>query len=200
MSGVKKEIEAKFYLARLDDVRDAVRSLDGRQIAGRILERNLRFDTADRVLSSGQSLLRLRQDQSAVLTFKHAESIEVRTEIEVIVDDFDATKTLLEMLGFNVFFIYEKYRETYALEPCTIMLDELPYGHFVEIEGESLDEVKQIARELNLPWEKRAKLNYLSLFHSLKQKLQLQFRDATFENFSGLAAVQPDDLDLKYAQ
>ncbi len=200
MSGVKVEIEAKFYLSRLDDIRKTIEALDGHLRTALVLERNLRFDTADRALSSNHSLLRLRKDRSSLLTYKHAVSIEERTEIEVGVEDFDTTRTLLEMLGYEVFFIYEKYRETYTLGSCSIMLDELPFGHFIEIEGESLDAVKKTAARLHLSWGKRVKLNYLSMFHSLKQKLELQFRDATFENFSGLAEVQPDDLDLKYAQ
>jgi adenylate cyclase class 2 len=200
VSGVKVEIEAKFYLPSLDDIRETIKALDGHLCSARVLERNLRFDTANRTLSSNHSLLRLRQDRSALLTFKHAVSVEERTEIEVGVEDFDTTRALLERLGYEVYFIYEKYRETYALGPCSIMLDELPFGHFIEIEGNSLDEVKKTAAKLNLPWKKRVRMNYLSLFHSLKQKLQLRFRDATFDNFSRLPAVQPDDLDLKYAQ
>jgi adenylate cyclase class 2 len=200
VSGVKVEIEAKFYLPRLDDIRETIEALDGRLLTARVLERNLRFDTANRALSSNHSLLRLRQDRSSLLTFKHAVSIEERTEIEVGVEDFDTTRALLEMLGYEVFFIYEKYRETYALGSCSIMLDELPFGHFIEIEGESLDAVKSTAARLDLPWKNRVKMNYLSLFHSLKQKLKLHFRDATFDNFSGLAEVQPGDLDINYAQ
>lgn len=199
MSGVKKEIEAKFYLPQLDELRARIDFLGGHLATGRILERNLRFDTSDRDLSNEHSLLRLRQDRSAVLTYKHAVSNEERTEIEVIVDDFDTTKILLEMLGFEVFFIYEKYRETYTLEPCSIMLDELPFGFFVEIEGNSLDDVKQMSSELDLSWKKRVKKNYLSLFHTLQQSLQLPFRNATFENFSATTKIQPDDLGLKYA-
>ncbi len=199
MSGVKKEIEAKFYLPQLDDIRPRINSLGGKLTSSRIFERNLRFDTSDRQLSGEHSLLRLRQDRSAVLAYKHAASVEVRTEIEVEVDDFETTRILLEKLGFEVFFIYEKYRETYTLEPCSIMLDELPFGYFIEIEGNSLDDVKRVSSKLDLSWKKRAKMNYLSLFHTLQQRLQLPFRDATFENFSGIAAIQPNDLGLKYA-
>lgn len=197
MSGVKKEIEAKFYLPQLDDIRARIDSLGGHLATSRILERNLRFDTSDGNLSDEHTVLRLRQDRSAVLTYKRPVSIEERTEIEIKVDDFDTARILLEMLGFEVFFIYEKYRETYTLEPCIIMLDELPFGDFVEIEGNSLDDVKRMSSRLDLPWEKRVKMNYLSLFQALQQRLQLPFRDATFENFSTITAVQPDDLGLK---
>jgi adenylate cyclase class 2 len=199
VSGVYKEIEAKFYLPQLDDIRAQIQSLDGYLLKSRILEHNLRFDTASRDLSGRHSLLRLRQDQSTILTYKHADSVVERTEIEIEVNDFDTTKALLEAIGFEAFFIYEKYRETYSLKPCTIMLDELPFGHFIEIEGESLEDVKQIAAKLDLPWEKRVKRNYPSLFYALQKKLNLPFRDATFENFSGLAAIQSTDLDLHYA-
>jgi adenylate cyclase class 2 len=197
--GVTKEIEAKFYLPQLDDVRARIETLGGHLETSRILERNLRFDTTDGDLSDKHTVLRLRQDRSTVLTYKRAVSVEERTEIEIGVDDFETAKLLLEMLGFEVFFIYEKYRETHILGACTIMLDELPFGDFVEIEGHSLADLEWMASKLGLPWKNRVKMNYLSLFQRLQQKLQLPFRDATFDNFSDMAAIQPDDLGLEFA-
>ena len=61
-----------------------------------------------------------------------------RTEIEFGVDDFAKAKQFLEHLGYQSILVYEKYRTTYELDHAHIMLDELPYGNFIEIEGEDL--------------------------------------------------------------
>ena len=58
-----------------------------------------------------------------------------RFEAEVNVGDFANTKLILEKLGFMVTASYEKYRSTFFLDNTEIVLDELPFGNFVEIEG-----------------------------------------------------------------
>ncbi|MEN8242722.1 MAG: hypothetical protein ABFS17_12420, partial [Chloroflexota bacterium] len=65
-----------------------------------------------------------------------------------------------------------------------ITVDELPYGEFVEIEGENDQQIRDMADKLKLNWDNAVLNNYLGLFHKLKQQEKFQFRDLTFENFS----------------
>ena len=60
---------------------------------------------------------------------------KVREETEARVSDFSAMEAILGKIGFRPFFIYEKFREVFALDGVLVMLDETPIGNFLEIEG-----------------------------------------------------------------
>jgi len=192
----EREIEAKFYLPQLNDIRKRVLDRGGHLLVPRLLERNLRFDTPDGRLHADHEVLRLRQDIRTTLAYKRSHSAEERTEVELEVDDFHTARSLLLALGYRVVFTYEKYRETFTLDQTKIMLDELPFGCFVEIEGPSLMVIEQAASTLGLEWNNRIKPSYLDLFYTLQQRLNLPFADATFDNFSSCPTIEPTDLGL----
>jgi adenylate cyclase, class 2 len=194
------EIEAKFYLHHLADMRQKLLELGARLLASRSLEKNFRFDTPDRSLSRTGSVLRLRQDRMVHLTYKApGASADIRREIELEVDDLNAARAFLEALGFERVFYYEKYREVFTLEPVQVMLDELPFGCFLEIEGESLSEIMQAARQLALDWDRRIPHSYPALFERLRRSLDLPFNDATFAGFSGRPRIRAADLAVREA-
>jgi adenylate cyclase class 2 len=195
----EKEFEAKFLLSLPNNIRQSLLDMGGRVLVPRVFERNLRFDINDGFLSANKKVLRLRQDNLTTLTYKFSKSIEERIEIEIEVDNFRTTRGLLQALGYNVVFTYEKYRETFLLDPVHIMLDELPFGHFMEIEGTSLKMVERAATALGMQWEIRIKRSYMELFDVLAQNLDLTFSDATFANFANMNAIKPMDLGLDYA-
>jgi adenylate cyclase class 2 len=200
MGGSEAEIEAKFYLHHLADVRQNLLLLGGRLQSPRLLERNLRFDTPDRRLHRTGVVLRLRQDRTAHLTFKTpGGSPEVRHEIEFEVDDLEAARSFLEALGFETVFVYEKYREVFLLDPVRVMLDELPFGCFVEIEGDSLPDIMHAAEQLGFAWERRIPASYPALFERIRSSLGLPFGDATFANFSCRPRIKADDLAVQEA-
>ncbi len=194
-----REIEAKFYLRHLALVRRRLLALGGRLLVSRQLERNLRFDTPQGALTAAGQVLRLRQDSQIMLTYKRRLSGEERQEIEVEVDDLAASQALLEALGFRIFARYEKYRETFQLGPVKVMLDEMPYGCFVEVEGPTLQAVARAAADLGLEWERRIEASYMELFERLRRRLDLPFRDATFANFQGHPSASAEDLGVRDA-
>ncbi len=170
-------------------------------IQPRTFEVNLRFDTSNGDLTREGRVLRLRKDDRARLTYKdNSQQIEgalSRREIEFVVNDFDSAKQFIEALGYEVVFIYEKYRTTFEYKGAHIMLDELPYGNFVEIEGE-LEMLQPIAEELHLGWDKAIPASYHALFERLCRSRRLTFRDLTFENFKEIK-VSPMDMMTEYA-
>lgn len=194
------EVEAKFALRHLATVRQRVLANGGRVRSSRTLERNWRFDTADHELSSKREVLRVRQDDGAQLTFKQSSDDPLRrTEINVRVDDVQAARTLLQRLQFEVIAVYEKYREVFILDQAEVMLDELPFGAFVEIEAPGSEEIQAAAQRLGLAWERRVPTSYLELFQQLKEIRGLKLRDATFAEFSDLPPVALEELDLSDA-
>jgi adenylate cyclase class 2 len=168
----------------------------------RVRETNLRFDTPQKDLSRAKQALRLRQDQQTRLTFKGAAEdrtdLSVRQEIEFAVSSFESAQRLLEALGYRVFIRYEKYRTTYELDGLHVTLDQMPYGNFVEIEGNASDGIQATAEKLGLDWETRVIESYLSIFSRVQMLLNLPGRDLTFGNFAGVS-VLPEDLGFRYA-
>ena len=191
MSGDKQlEVEVKFLVADLTAFRTRLSAAGGTLKKERVFERNVRFDTPDNALLKKGELLRLRQDAAVRVTFKrevpeelHSE-VKVREELEIIVNDFDTAALIFERLGFAPVQVYEKYRETFTLGDLEIVLDEMPYGDFVELEGEE-SAIKTAATELSLAWSQRITNNYLGLMADLKRFHQLDFDDLTFANFEG---------------
>ena len=195
MSEQGREIEAKFYLHDHTPVRRRLKALGASLLSERHREHNLSFDTPDGRLKAAREVLRLRQDDQAHLTFKRRlDRPEERLETEIVVKDFEATKALVEALGYQVVAAYEKFRETYSLGPVEVMLDELPFGRFVEIEGASVQDLKEAAASLGLAWDRRLPETYLALFDGLRRKLQLPFIEATFDNFADRAPITARDL------
>src|SRR5204863_5085899 len=98
----------KMRLASPDAARAALRELRAMRI-GKVLETNIFFDTSDhRLLKNGPGVrLRRNRDVSTgrekfVLTYKGAVQsgeLKSREEIEITVDRFDESITLLDRLG-----------------------------------------------------------------------------------------------------
>src|SRR6266496_1318909 len=190
MSDRGQETEAKFYVLHLDQITTRLQKSQARLIQPRVLETNLRFDLPDASFHSTGRVLRLRRDTKARLTYKGAgqnkSGVLDRQEIEFVVDDFEKARQFLEALGYRQTMIYEKYRTTYELDNTSIMLDTLPYGDFVEIEGETLDQIQSVAVKLNLDWNAAIETSYTGLFENVHKALKLSFQDILFKNFEGI--------------
>jgi adenylate cyclase class 2 len=199
MTNSNQEIEAKFYVTGVSGIKVRLHEREAHLIQERILETNIRFDLPDARLRSKGQVLRLRRDTAARLTYKGGsqsdKGVLSRTEIEFTVGDFDKAKLFLEALGYRESLRYDKYREIYELDDCHIMLDELPYGHFVEIEGDSVDSIQKLAARLQLNWDAAISRSYSAIFDSVKKALKLKFDDLSFENFAGMD-VKPEHLGV----
>ena len=193
------EIEVKFYLSDMDAIRDRILEF-GAAPGGRVFETNIRFDDADNHLLQKKSLLRLRRDTKTILTFKSEplfkdSEFKILRELEVEVSDFATMKQILESLGFREEQVYEKWRETFIFNRTHLCLDTMPYGNFLEIEGQKED-IKKLASQIGLNWKKRILLNYLAIFDVIRQKSNLPFYDVTFSNFINIRFDLANYLDL----
>jgi len=208
-----QEIEAKFYIRNLEKIKARLQELEALLIQPRVLEMNIRFDNPDGGLSSERRVLRLRQDTEAKLTYKSPSSNEQgvlsRTEIEFIVEDFEKAKLFLEALGYQSIFYYEKYRTTYELKQTSevlktsevsvahVMLDEMPYGNFVEIEGETPESIRAVADWLNLKFDNATPTSYHMLFVQLCEKHpDLDPKTLSFTALEGLG-VSVEELGVR---
>jgi adenylate cyclase class 2 len=182
------ETEVKFHVPDPDAVRRNLQAL-GAESRGRSHEHNVRYDTPDERLRRTRSLLRLRQDRACTLTFKAPApaadpAFKQMTEVEVQVGEFERMHAILSALGFTPMQVYEKRRESYGVADAVFCLDELPYGHFLEIEGEP-EAILRYSRHLGLSWERRIVLSYLEIFDRVRRRYGLASTDLTFECFRG---------------
>jgi adenylate cyclase class 2 len=111
-------------------------------------------------LQRGTSALRLRRVGSrALLTYKEripqASAVKQQREDETGVEDPAAMTLILEALGFKPVLVYEKRRHTWSLGRTEIVIDELPFGLFMEIEGgeQEIEAVEQTLGLEDLPVE-----------------------------------------------
>lgn len=175
----------------------------GATLVGRVFETNVRFEDRSRTLRKHGILLRLRRDDRIRLTFKsklsHADTqFKVHRELEVEVGDFRACHAILEGIGFHPEQTYEKWRETFVLNDTKFLIDTMPYGLFLEIEGEK-DPIRAMADQLGLRWEERILLNYVEIFEVIQREEDLSFRDITFDNFKAVNFDIKDHLYMLYA-
>ncbi len=184
-----QEVEVKLYTPDLALVQRALEAAGAVLKSPRVFERNLRYENAAGTLTAGGIVLRLRQDAEAKLTYKSGESSEDgifrRFEAEVVVSDFETMDVILRRLGYEVALVYEKYRRTYTLGDAEIVLDELPYGNFTEIEADA-EEIERVVALLGLGECRRMSGSYTDIFAELKMRLGLDMRDLSFEGFAGV--------------
>jgi len=198
-----QEIEVKFYVNDLARVEARLLELGATLLEPRGHESNLRFDRPDGSLRAERRVLRLRQAGEARLTYKgpaeDRDGVQARTEIEFTAGDFESARKFLEALGYVQVAVYEKFRATYELDATHVMLDELPYGTFVEIEGRGAESIREVATRLGLDWEASIPASYLALFERLCAERALDPSQLTFaalNDFSpspDLLHVQPAD-------
>ncbi len=185
------EVEVKFLVDDLEAVRRRLVAAGATTGAPRVHERNVRFDTADGALLARQALLRLRQDSRVRLTYKGlsdqdaGSEAKIREEIELTVEEFDRMALIFARLGFGAVQSYEKYRQTFHWRDVEVVLDEMPFGNFVELEGATDAELKDAAAALGLDWSRRVLTNYLELMEQARRAFDLPFNDLTFANFAG---------------
>ena len=129
-----------------------------------------------------RSVLRLRRiGDRGVLTYKESLpprlDMKHRREDETRVDDPDAMELILDALGFAPALVYEKRRETWRLAEAEIVIDELPFGLFMEIEGSEKD-IREIESRLAIKRLKTETLSYprLVLKHGAKNSGVIECR------------------------
>jgi adenylate cyclase, class 2 len=109
--------------------------------AARTLEIDQLFDRPSGDLRQGGLVLRLRRSGGlSTVTYKgpaERETYKSREEIEFDVSDPKAFAAVLDRLGYQPGFRYEKYRTKYSDPdaPGLVTLDETPVGVYLELEG-----------------------------------------------------------------
>lgn len=147
------EMEKKYRLADGDRIRIAL-SLEelGSSHIGLHFEENVIYSSSE--LMDRSSIVRIRLvGGRSLMTFKRRlESrfdVKEQVEYETEVSDASETKSILQELGLHPRVIYEKRRDVWRLRSAEVVLDELPFGDFMEIEG-SLSSIREVEMLLGI--------------------------------------------------
>lgn len=96
------------------------------------------------VLDERNAVLRLRKtDLKTTLTYKEKvptdHDFKHQIEHETVVADVEATEAIIQKLGYRLDVVYEKHRKAWHLGNVEVVLDEVPFGYYMEIEGQMED-------------------------------------------------------------
>jgi adenylate cyclase class 2 len=153
---MKTEIEAKFLDIDKEVIREHLAQLGATLVYPEGTTRQKVFDFPDFKLDQQASWLRLREENGEVsLTLKKwaQEGIEGMKEIAFTVSSFESAEQLLLAIGMKVKSSQTKKRELWRLGTTEYMIDTWPWvPAFIEIEGQSEEEVQMAAVNLGLDW------------------------------------------------
>ncbi len=155
MAAIRMAIETeKKYLLTAGKYSELISALEssGAESAGEDFEENIIFTGG--ILIDKQAVLRLRRiGEITLLTYKERipsqSGIKQQIEHETIVEDFDAALQIFESLGFTRSLVYEKKRRTWRFDDAEAVLDVLPFGLYMEIEG-SVKAIERIEKLLGI--------------------------------------------------
>jgi adenylate cyclase class 2 len=142
------EYEATFYPVDKDEIRARLKEAQAKLLKAEFLQKRYVFS-----LPRGNEIpggwLRVRDEGDKItmsLKVVNGEKIEDQKEICLQVDNFEQALSLLETIGCDKKAYQETKRELWNIDGVDICLDEWPWLEpFIEIEGQSEDEVKRVS-------------------------------------------------------
>lgn len=176
-----KEIEVKFEIKNEERLLEILEKNGAKKVAEG-LEHNEIFDNG-KIRKDG-ILLRLREyNGKSKLTLKRGlkkDEFKEVEEIDIEIEDFKKAKRILYVLGFHVFWIYEKKRIKFLLDNTKISIDILPFGRtFLEIEGNK-EAIRKTIKKLGLDPSKKITDTYLEIYKKYFGKSDEKLEDLVF--------------------
>jgi adenylate cyclase class 2 len=179
---VEREIKLRFD--SVEEARLAILAAGGTPLLGRRLQEDALLDTRDGQLRDRQCVIRVRAEcGKSRLTFKGPAQpgiMKVREEIETVVGDAAVVLRVLEEIGLQVWFRYEKYREEFSHEDVIVAIDETPIGVFVELEGSEAG-ITAMAESLDRTPADYIVESYRALYLRFRQEQGLAGTDMVFD-------------------
>lgn len=178
------EIEIKFKIDDLSILEDKIKTAGGKVLHKNTFQRAVRVDTPDESLQQRGVFLRVRDGEKKTMTVKSKisgsdEKFKERQELEIEISDVELAEKMLFKLGYTKKWIMEKYRTEYELEGAILALDRLPFGNYLEIEGDK-DLIEKVIKILELEDSERNIHSYWHLFEEFKKANNLQGEDIVF--------------------
>jgi adenylate cyclase class 2 len=162
------ETEIKIRIQSAEDFCKQLNGFSPRIVSSRHFEDNHLLDFPDKKLQSAGCMVRIRYaKERSVITYKGPPKPEgifkTREELETGLDDGVSAFQILERLGMQVWFRYQKYRREYSVDTVIIAVDETPIGSFVELEGTERG-IFDLAHRIGIEENQFLRNSYYSLY------------------------------------
>jgi len=109
--------------------------------------------------------------------FFEREEMEVKVREE---ENIETLREILKSLGFSKEIIFDKKRKNVFKDDITISFDKLPFGFFVEFEGEP-KKIEQYLNEFNLSNRPRIVRAYLGLWEDYRKAHGIEEENCVFK-------------------
>jgi adenylate cyclase class 2 len=179
-----QETEIKFRVGSVRALARKLREAGFRKETPRAHEMNILYDLPGGVLRQRKELLRLREYKSHwKLTFKSKGKVgrhNSREELETAVSNGKNMHLILQALGYQPSFRYEKFRAEWTDGKGQVVVDETPISNFCEIEGPPRW-IDATAKRLGVTRDQYILKNYATLFNEWKQETGSGAEEMTFK-------------------
>jgi len=143
------EIDKKILLKRLNE-------LGAKDLGEELLRESIFYDKNGN-WAKEHKFARIRTDKSgSIFSYKHymEHTVDGTLEIEFPVVDIEKMRAFLDEVGVEEFRIQEKRRHKFIFDDVVVDIDEWPnIPAYVELEGESEENLKKVAEKLGLSWK-----------------------------------------------
>ncbi len=167
---VYHEKEIKLKVNNYESLINSLRKCKAKNL-GSAFERTIRFEKNNHGLENEGLFLRVRSGFKNIITLKEKVengNVHERKEFETEIGNVEIVREIINKLGFSKEMIMEKYRSKYNLEKTELCIDELPFGLFVEIEGNEKD-IFETVKKLGLNEDDKILVTYWDLFEEYKK-------------------------------
>lgn len=168
----KTEKQVKYKINNFDYISKRLIEIEAIFIGG-FMEKTIRYDNDDLKCSNNGIFIRTKSGMKNVLTLKEIPTDSSNTSFERItteveVDNINKIGYILEKIGLTKKFIMEKYRLFFKYDNVDILIDELPFGIYLEIKGED-NEINRVTKMLNIDEADLIKMTYWDIYDKIKK-------------------------------
>ena len=157
MKNKNREIEVRFLNINPKSIVERLKKLKAKDEGECNILETIFYDKNKTWIEKGK-FVRIRKSKNKILvSYKHHQKHTATGtyEIEFEVNDFNKAKLFLENLGLVAFRQQEKKRHTFRLGSITLDIDTWPnIPTYLEIEGNSEEDLKHTAQKLGLDYKK----------------------------------------------
>ena len=181
------EVEIKFLIHDLNGLQARLREIGFREKTPRTHEMNTLYDRLGRLRHRGEVLRIRKYGESWKITHKSKgtdSKHKTRQELETTVQDGEMLDQILQAIGYEPRFRYEKFRSEWTDDEGHVVLDETPIGNLGEIEG-TPEWIDRVAAQLGVKESDYINKSYAELFRDWTKKNGSKARNMTFEEVGG---------------